>query len=55
MDFVYPQPEIAPGDWLLYRATIDQAGGGYGSTQAGIWTQKGELVAMSRQTVTVFG
>lgn len=55
MDFVFPRPKIAPGEWLLYRATIDQAGGGYGSTQAGIWTQKGELVAMSRQTVTVFG
>ncbi len=55
MDLVYPRPEIRPDEWLLYRATIDQASGGYGMTQAGIWTQRGELVATSRQTVTVFG
>jgi len=55
MDIMHPRPAIAPGDWLLYRATIDQAASGYGHTQAGIWTQKGELVALSRQTVTVFG
>ncbi|MBP54487.1 MAG: acyl-CoA thioesterase II, partial [Marinobacter sp.] len=31
------------------------ADAGYGHTQAGIWTASGELVALSRQTVTVFG
>jgi acyl-CoA thioesterase len=55
LDIMHPRPEIRPGDWLLYRATIDQAGSGYGHTQAGIWTSRGELVATSRQTVTVFG
>lgn len=55
LDIMHPRPEIKPGDWLLYRATIDQAGSGYGHTQAGIWTSRGELVATSRQTVTVFG
>lgn len=55
LDIMHPRPAIAPGDWLLYRASIDQAGSGYGHTQAGIWTQQGELVALSRQTVTVFG
>jgi acyl-CoA thioesterase len=52
---MHPRPDVRPGDWLLYRATIDQAGAGYGHTQAGIWTSRGELVATSRQTVTVFG
>jgi len=55
LDIMHPRPDIQPGDWLLYRATIDQAGSGYGHTQAGIWTRHGELVATSRQTVTVFG
>lgn len=55
LDIIHPRPDIRPGDWLLYRATIDQAGSGYGHTQAGIWTSRGELVATSRQTVTVFG
>lgn len=55
LDIMHPRPEIRPDDWLLYRATIDQAGAGYGHTQAGIWTSRGELVATSRQTVTVFG
>ena len=55
LDIVHPRPALKPGDWLLYRATIDQAGAGYGHTQAGIWTSGGELVATSRQTVTVFG
>lgn len=55
LDIMHPRPEIRPDDWLLYRATIDQAGAGYGHTQADIWTSRGELVATSRQTVTVFG
>jgi acyl-CoA thioesterase len=55
LDIMRPRLAIKPGDWLLYRASIDQAGSGYGHTQAGIWTEKGELVALSRQTVTVFG
>ncbi|WP_404368541.1 acyl-CoA thioesterase [Marinobacter sp.] len=54
-DIVHPRPAINPDEWLLYRATIDQAGHGYGHTHAGIWTRKGELVAVSRQAVTVFG
>ncbi len=54
MELVDPLPAVAPDDWLLYRATVDQAQGGYGLAQAGIWTRKGELVALSRQTVTVF-
>ncbi|QSP96189.1 thioesterase family protein [Marinobacter salinisoli] len=54
LDILHPRPALEPGDWLLYRAGIDQAGAGYGHTHAGIWTASGELVALSRQTVTVF-
>jgi acyl-CoA thioesterase len=55
LDIVHPRPVLQPGDWLLYKATIDKASAGYGHTHAGIWTARGELVALSRQTVTVFG
>jgi acyl-CoA thioesterase len=55
LDILHPRPAIEPGDWLLYKATIDQAGEGYCHFQASIWTPSGELVALSRQTVTVFG
>ncbi|HCW90288.1 MAG TPA: acyl-CoA thioesterase II [Marinobacter sp.] len=55
LDVLHPRPEIRPGEWLMYLATVDQAEAGYGHTQAQIWNKKGELVALSRQTVTVFG
>ena len=55
LDILHPRPEIRPGEWLMYLATVDQAEAGYGHTQAQIWNQAGELVALSRQTVTVFG
>ncbi|HTN33599.1 MAG TPA: thioesterase family protein [Marinobacter sp.] len=55
LDIVHPRPEIMPDDWLLYRVVIDQAALGYSHTRAGIWTARGELVALSNQTVAVFG
>lgn len=55
LEMVHPRPELDPAEPLLYRAIIDQAGAGYGHTHATIWSRRGELVAMSRQAVTVFG
>ncbi|TYC62513.1 thioesterase family protein [Marinobacter sp. BW6] len=55
LEFVYPRPSIAPGEYLLYQASIDQARDGYGHIHARIWTHTGELIALSRQTVVVFG
>jgi acyl-CoA thioesterase len=55
VELVHPRPEVRPDEWLLYKATIDQAGEGYGHIHAEIWNHKGELVAISRQTVVVFG
>ena len=53
-------PEPLPGDkssrhWWQYKAYIDYAADGYGHTQAHIWDDQGKLVAISRQTITVFG
>lgn len=55
LDIMHPRAVIGADEWLLYKATIDQAGSGYGHVHAKIWTAAGELVALSRQTVTVFG
>lgn len=53
-------PEPLPMDkttrhWWQYIAYIDYAADGYGHTHAHIWDDDGKLVAISRQTITVFG
>lgn len=55
IELIHPRPAMTPGDWLLYRAVTDQSAHGYGHSQAHIWNREGELVAISRQTVAVFG
>lgn len=54
----FPEPlntTIKSNDWWQYVAHIDYAAHGYGHTHAHIWDKTGNLVAISRQTVTVFG
>ncbi|RUO23931.1 thioesterase family protein [Aliidiomarina minuta] len=54
----FPEPLPAnksSHDWWQYKAYIDYAADGYGHTQAHIWDNEGKLVAISRQTITVFG
>ncbi|RRV05163.1 thioesterase family protein [Pseudomonas sp. v388] len=55
IEFVQPQPALTTQDWCTYHAVIEHARDGYGHTAATLWTPGGELVAISRQTVTVFG
>ncbi|MEH6492810.1 acyl-CoA thioesterase [Halopseudomonas sp.] len=55
IEFVQPQPDLGAEGWLLYKANIEHARDGYGHIAAMIWSQTGELVAISRQTVAVFG
>lgn len=54
VEFIHPHSAFAPNDWFAYQATTRQAAGGYGHTEANIWDQQGELVAISRQAVAVF-
>ena len=42
------------GDWWQYATHTEAAGDGYGHIAAHCWNSRGELVAISRQTVTVF-
>ncbi len=55
IEFVQPLPALTTHDWTQYRAVIEHARDGYGHVAAALWTPKGELLALSRQTVTVFG
>ena len=54
----FPRPldtNLLGSDWWQYVAYIDYAAEGYGHSHAHIWDKHGELVAISRQTMTVFG
>jgi acyl-CoA thioesterase len=55
IEFVQPGPELSTHDWCLYKAVIEHARDGYGHTAAMLWSPGGDLIAISRQTVTVFG
>ncbi|EPM44798.1 acyl-CoA thioesterase [Pseudomonas syringae] len=55
IEFVQPQPALDTLQWCSYRAVIEHARDGYGHTAAALWSPAGELIAISRQTVTVFG
>jgi len=42
-------------DWMAYQATTAHAASGYVIGDAHIWNSQGQLMALSRQTVGVFG
>lgn len=41
-------------DWFKYKVVTDYAENGYSTEQAHIWDNQNQLIAISRQTVTVF-
>ncbi|KNH40729.1 acyl-CoA thioesterase, partial [Pseudomonas lini] len=41
-------------DWCKYLVEIEYAADGYGHAAAKLWSEDGQLIAMSRQTVTIF-
>ena len=55
IEFMQPAPPLHSLDWCQYRALIEHAQDGYGHIAASLWAPSGELVAISRQTVVVFG
>jgi acyl-CoA thioesterase len=55
IEFVQPVSELSTLDWCLYKAQIEHARDGYGHIAAALWSPQGELLAISRQTVSVFG
>lgn len=55
IEFIQPRAPLSSEDWCLYRAEIEHASHGYGHIAAGFWNADGELIALSRQTVALFG
>lgn len=55
IEFVQPLLALTTSDWCQYLAEIEHAQDGYGHVAAKFWSEDGRLIAMSRQTVTVFG
>ena len=55
IEFVQPLPQVSTLEWCQYLAVIEHARDGYGHVAANLWAPNGELVAISRQTVAVFG
>lgn len=54
LELVHLPVQAAGDSWWQYQVKTQYAADGYGFTQAKIWDEQGNLVALSRQTVTVF-
>ena len=54
IEFIQPTAKLSTLDWCRYCVETEHARDGYGHAAAALWTAQGELLALSRQTVTVF-
>lgn len=54
IEFVQPLQALSTLDWCKYLVDIELAADGYGHAAAKLWSADGQLIAMSRQTVTIF-
>ncbi|MBC3485932.1 thioesterase family protein [Pseudomonas sp. SWRI50] len=54
IEFIQPTPTLSTLDWCRYCVETEYARDGYGHAAAALWSEKGELLVLSRQTVTVF-
>jgi len=54
IEFVQPLLQLSTLDWCKYLVETEHATDGYGHAAAKLWDGEGRLIAMSRQTVTVF-
>jgi len=55
IEFVQPLLDLSTLDWCKYLVDIEHARDGYGHAAAKLWSADGRLIALSRQTVTIFG
>jgi len=55
MQFPQPLPEMDVKTFLGYQAKIEFSRDGFGITHARIWNAQGELLALSQQTIIVYG
>lgn len=55
ISFVDVPDDCSANDWWQYLAKIQSAAHGYSHIDSTLWDKNGNAVAMSRQTVSVFG
>lgn len=53
LEFVQ-EPNLTPGEWLGFEAITHHSKDGYALEDGCIWSQSGELIALTRQTVALF-
>ena len=53
LEFVQ-EPQLAANEWLGFEAITHHCKDGYGLEDGAIWSQSGELIALTRQTVALF-
>jgi len=54
IEFLNPRAELAASDYIYYECEAIQAAAGYAHTEAKIFNQDGQLIALSRQMVGVY-
>lgn len=54
IEFIQPVACLTTQDWFKYCVQTEYARDGYGHAASALWTASGDLLAISRQTVTVF-
>lgn len=54
VEFLHSRPGLAPNDWVFYECDVIQAENGYAHTQARVYHPNGDLIALSRQLVTIY-
>lgn len=55
LEFLHPVSYGPTGDWWAFESAVETASQGYVAEEARLWNPDGELVAVSRQSVVVFG
>ncbi|WP_437883969.1 acyl-CoA thioesterase [Pseudomonas sp. LRF_L74] len=54
IEFIHPLAEVYSDELCQYHAHIEQASDGYANVAAALWSPRGELLAISRQTTVMF-
>ncbi|MCG8470714.1 MAG: thioesterase family protein [Desulfobacterales bacterium] len=55
LEFLHPVSYGSTGAWWAFESAVETASQGYVAEEARLWNPDGELVAVSRQSVVVFG
>ena len=55
VEFIHPRPLLGVDEYTSYRADIIDSQNGYGYTRATMANAKGEVLAVSQQSITHFG